>query len=159
MDRCAAQVDGALFREVVGFYLREGIDKRSANLNDALFGKPRSGDLNGESVKVGVNCFFDPDMCIETVRIMKAALDEAGIKKHLNTQPIGYKTPECLHENLKLGMTGLPEFPFGKVTGRDWSSCEPVDQTSQFCQMSFTKHGSQNGFGMIFESLKSSQRK
>jgi len=39
MDRCAAQVDGALFREVVGFYLREGIDKRSANLNDALFGK------------------------------------------------------------------------------------------------------------------------
>ncbi|KAK3722802.1 hypothetical protein QZH41_020010, partial [Actinostola sp. cb2023] len=84
-----------------------------------------SGDLNGVSVKectvriakagadvVGVNCFFDPDVCIETVRIMKAALDEAGIKKHLITQPIGYKTPECLHGNLKLGMTGLPEFPF-----------------------------------------------
>jgi hypothetical protein len=45
---------------------------------------------------------------------MKAVLDEAGIKKHLITQPVGFKTPESFRGNVKLGFTRLLEFPFGK---------------------------------------------
>ncbi|KXJ18991.1 betaine--homocysteine S-methyltransferase 1 isoform X2 [Exaiptasia diaphana] len=88
-----------------------------------------SGDFNDVSVKdctlriaragadvIGVNCYFDPDVCLQTIRIMKEALDEAGIKKHLITQPIGYKTPECMDGKSKLGMTGLDEFPLALET-------------------------------------------
>jgi hypothetical protein len=46
---------------------------------------------------------------------MKAALDEAGIKKHLIIQPVGFKTPESLHGNAKLGFCGSAEFPFGNL--------------------------------------------
>lgn len=69
--------------------------------------------ISGADV-IGVNCYFDPDACLQTIRTMKEALDEAGIKKHLITQPIGYKTPECMDGSSKVGFTGLDEFPLGK---------------------------------------------
>ena len=50
---------------------------------------------------------------------MKAALEKAGLKRHLVIQPIGYKTPECLDDTMKAtcqkGFTGLAEFPFGML--------------------------------------------
>lgn len=64
---------------------------------------------------IGVNCFYDPDVCLETMKIMKEALEKEGLKRHLIVQPVGYKTPECLdHSNPagRTGMTGLAEFPF-----------------------------------------------
>ena len=69
---------------------------------------------------IGINCFYDPDVCLKTMKAMKEALEKAGLKRHLIVQPVGYRTPECLdHTNpaSKIGMTGLEEFPFGmKVT-------------------------------------------
>ncbi|KAJ7385442.1 hypothetical protein OS493_016526 [Desmophyllum pertusum] len=64
---------------------------------------------------VGINCFYDPDVCLKTMKVMKEALEKAGLKRHLIVQPIGYKTPECLdHHNhaSRAGMSGLAEFPF-----------------------------------------------
>lgn len=65
---------------------------------------------------IGVNCFYDPDVCLKTMKAMKEALEKAGLKRHLIVQPVGYRTPECLDHNnpaSKIGMTGLEEFPFG----------------------------------------------
>ena len=59
---------------------------------------------------VGVNCFWGPDQLLETIEIMKKAMEDAGVKRHLIVQPIGYHTPERNH----LGFTGIDEFPFGK---------------------------------------------
>lgn len=59
---------------------------------------------------VGINCHFGPDQCIEACRLMKEALDAAGIKKHLIVQPLGYLTPDAG----KQGFIDLPEFPFGQ---------------------------------------------
>ena len=70
---------------------------------------------------IGVNCFYDPDVCLKTMRDMKQGLDKAGLKCHLMVQPIGYRTPECTDNNpaSKMGMTGLAEFPYGRtVTSR-----------------------------------------
>lgn len=58
---------------------------------------------------IGINCHFGPDESIEACRLMKAALDAAGIKKHLMVQPLGYLTPDAG----KQGFIDLPEFPFG----------------------------------------------
>lgn len=57
---------------------------------------------------IGINCHFGPDESIEACRLMKAALDAAGIKKHLMVQPLGYLTPDAG----KQGFIDLPEFPF-----------------------------------------------
>lgn len=75
-----------------------------------------SGCLFAGADIIGVNCFYDPDVCLETMKIMKEALEKEGLKRHLIVQPVGYKTPECLdHSNPagRTGMTGLAEFPFG----------------------------------------------
>lgn len=65
---------------------------------------------------VGINCFYDPDVCLKTMAAMKAALEKAGLTRHLMVQPIGYKTPECLNDTTQatchMGYTGLAEFPF-----------------------------------------------
>jgi len=64
---------------------------------------------------VGINCFWDPDVCLKTMAAMKEALEKAGLKRHLMVQPVGYKTPECLDHNnhaSRMGMTALAEFPF-----------------------------------------------
>ena len=67
---------------------------------------------------VGINCFYDPDVCLKIMATMKEALEKAGLKRHLMVQPIGYRTPECMdHSNhgIKAGFTGLAEFPFGML--------------------------------------------
>lgn len=79
------------------------------------------GDLNGVSpgecavrlVKagakiVGINCHFDPETCVKTVKLMKEGVEKAGLKAHYMSQPLALHTPDC---NLK-GFIDLPEFPF-----------------------------------------------
>jgi len=58
---------------------------------------------------VGVNCHFDPFISLDTMKLMKAALDKEGIKVHLMVQPLGVWTPDAK----KQGFIDLPEFPFG----------------------------------------------
>ncbi|KAL9986130.1 hypothetical protein ACROYT_G000217 [Oculina patagonica] len=68
---------------------------------------------------VGINCFFDPDVCLKTMKVVKESLDKAGLKRHLIVQPIGYRTPECMdHHNpaSKTGFSGLAEFPLALET-------------------------------------------
>ena len=60
---------------------------------------------------VGVNCLFDPFLCLETVRQMKEALDSAGLKPFLMAQPLGYKTPDTG----SYGWITLPDYPFGMI--------------------------------------------
>ena len=65
---------------------------------------------------IGVNCNYDPDVCLKSMKIIKEGLDKAGLKRHLMVQPAGYKTPECMDHNnpgVRIGFTGLAEFPFG----------------------------------------------
>ncbi|XP_078345626.1 betaine--homocysteine S-methyltransferase 1-like isoform X2 [Oculina patagonica] len=57
---------------------------------------------------VGVNCLFGPDMCLQTIGVMKEALDKEGLKPHLMVQPVGYHTPDVGRR----GHISLPEFPF-----------------------------------------------
>ncbi|TRY65178.1 hypothetical protein DNTS_009418 [Danionella cerebrum] len=57
---------------------------------------------------VGVNCHFDPLTCVKTVKLMKAAVEQAGLKAHYMSQPLAYHTPDCNCQ----GFIDLPEFPF-----------------------------------------------
>lgn len=69
---------------------------------------------------IGVNCFWGPDVCLKAMAAIKEALEKAGLKRHLIVQPIGYKTPEFLDDSsngeIKKGMSGLAEFPFGRFS-------------------------------------------
>lgn len=69
---------------------------------------------------IGVNCFWGPDVCLKAMGAIKEALEKAGLKRHLIVQPIGYKTPEFLDDSsngeIKKGMSGLAEFPFGRFS-------------------------------------------
>ena len=82
------------------------------------------GDLHGVSAAecavrmakaganvVGVNCHFDPFMSLDTLKLMKQGLVEAGLfdKVYLMCQPLAYHTPDAG----KQGFIDLPEFPFG----------------------------------------------
>lgn len=58
---------------------------------------------------VGINCHFGPVEVLRGMKLMKKALDEAGLKVHLMTQPLGYHTPDAKAQ----GFIDLPEFPFG----------------------------------------------
>lgn len=66
--------------------------------------------LTGASI-IGVNCHFDPTISLQTVKLMKEALEAARLKAHLMSQPLAYHTPDCN----KQGFIDLPEFPFGKT--------------------------------------------
>ncbi|UYV72379.1 BHMT [Cordylochernes scorpioides] len=57
---------------------------------------------------VGLNCHYDPFVMLDTIRAMKKALDTAGLKVHLMSQPLAYHTPDAG----KQGFIDLPEFPF-----------------------------------------------
>jgi betaine-homocysteine S-methyltransferase len=58
---------------------------------------------------VGLNCHFDPDMTLKTIKLMKEALHHEGLNDvFLMTQPLAYHTPDCG----KQGFIDLPEFPF-----------------------------------------------
>lgn len=57
---------------------------------------------------VGVNCHFDPETCVKTVKLMKEGIEKAGLKAHYMSQPLAYHTPDCNCQ----GFIDLPEFPF-----------------------------------------------
>jgi len=57
---------------------------------------------------IGLNCLFDPFVCLETMKLMKEALDREGLKPFLMTQPLGFRTPDVG----RYGWITLPEFPF-----------------------------------------------
>uniref|UniRef100_A0A493TH34 Hcy-binding domain-containing protein n=1 Tax=Anas platyrhynchos platyrhynchos TaxID=8840 RepID=A0A493TH34_ANAPP len=57
---------------------------------------------------VGVNCHFDAETCLQTVKLMKEGLQAAKLKAHLMSQPLAFHTPDCG----KQGFIDLPEFPF-----------------------------------------------
>lgn len=57
---------------------------------------------------IGVNCCFSPDISLQTIGLMKEALDKEGFKPHLMIQPVCYHTPECSRD----GFAYLPETPF-----------------------------------------------
>ena len=60
---------------------------------------------------IGVNCLFDPFICLETMKLMKSALDKEGLSPFLMAQPLGFRTPDVG----RFGWITLPEFPFGKT--------------------------------------------
>jgi len=79
------------------------------------------GDLHGVSTSecgvrlvkagadiIGINCHFDPDICLKAVKAMKEGVEAAGLKTHYMIQPLGYHTPDAT----KQGFIDLPEFPF-----------------------------------------------
>jgi len=53
---------------------------------------------------------YDPDICLETIKLMKAGLESAGLKAYLMVQPVGFHTQE-IADNPE-GYMDLPEFPF-----------------------------------------------
>ncbi len=59
---------------------------------------------------VGVNCHFDPFASLETMVVMKDALEEENLLKkvHLMCQPLAFHTPDAGRQ----GFIDLPEFPF-----------------------------------------------
>lgn len=57
---------------------------------------------------VGVNCLFDPDTTVKTIKAMKDALDAAGLSPYLMTQPNGFLCPGVG----KQGYLSCPEFPY-----------------------------------------------
>ena len=61
---------------------------------------------------IGVNCMYDPEICLETLAMMKAGLESAGLKAYLMVQPVGFHTQEVARN--PEGYMDLPEFPFGK---------------------------------------------
>jgi len=57
---------------------------------------------------IGINCLFGPKRNLETLRLMKDALDREGLNPHLMAQPLGYHTPDAA----RYGWITLEEFPF-----------------------------------------------
>ena len=54
---------------------------------------------------VGVNCNFGPKIALETMKLMKAALDKAELKTYMMMQPVCFFTPEIKSGN---GLLDLP---------------------------------------------------
>lgn len=61
---------------------------------------------------MGINCHFDPETCVKTVKMMKEGVEKAGLKAHYMCQPLAYHTPDCNCQ----GFIDLPEFPFSMYT-------------------------------------------
>ena len=70
--------------------------------------KPMFPLFSGAEI-VGVNCHFDPMTCVKAVKMMKDAVEKAGLKAHYIVQPLAFHTPDCSCQ----GFIDLPEFPFG----------------------------------------------
>ena len=66
--------------------------------------------ISGADV-VGINCNFGPKVALKAMRLMKEALDKAGLKTYLMCQPIGFFTPEVESGD---GYLQLPEHFLGK---------------------------------------------
>lgn len=94
---------------------------------------------------VGVNCHFDPKTCVQTVVMMKEAVEKAGLKAHYMVQPLAYHTPDCGCQ----GFIDLPEFPFGKHSlvryQKQCCMCPPVQEINVMfkqCHVAACKHTS-----------------
>ena len=59
--------------------------------------------------QLGVSCLFDPWINLEVMSKMKTALEAQGLKPHLMTQPLGFRTPDAG----PYGWVDIPEFPYG----------------------------------------------
>merc|ERR1712088_767345 len=57
---------------------------------------------------VGVNCLFDPFICLEVLKTMKVALEAFELTPYLMAQPLGYRVPD----GGSFGWVEIPEFPF-----------------------------------------------
>jgi len=58
---------------------------------------------------------------VKTVKMMKEAVEKAGLKAHFMVQPLAYHTPDCNRQ----GFIDLAEFPFG-----EWLWFHPVTRSS-----------------------------
>ncbi|XP_008323906.1 betaine--homocysteine S-methyltransferase 1-like [Cynoglossus semilaevis] len=80
---------------------------------DGDLNKVSPGDCAVKLIKagadiVGINCHFDPETCVKTVKMMKEGVEKAGLKAHYMCQPLAFHTPDCNCQ----GFIDLPEFPF-----------------------------------------------
>lgn len=57
---------------------------------------------------LGLNCLFDPFIMLESMKIIKDALDKEGLKPFLMAQPLGYRTPD----GGPFGWNNLDEYPY-----------------------------------------------
>jgi betaine-homocysteine S-methyltransferase len=126
-------------KEVVAEEVKEGLPKKAICASMCI---GPEGDLHGVSAGdcavrmakvganvVGVNCHFDPFASLETMQIMKDALEDANLlnkgspkvgkgkqavlshvnrKVYLMCQPLAFHTPDAGRQ----GFINLPEFPF-----------------------------------------------
>ena len=60
---------------------------------------------------IGINCRFAPDEALQTISLMKHALDKEGLKPYLMMQPVCYHAPD----GGSRGFIDLPEIPFGEL--------------------------------------------
>ena len=60
---------------------------------------------------IGINCRFAPDEALQTISLMKHALDKEGLKPYLMMQPVCYHAPD----GGSRGFVDLPEIPFGEL--------------------------------------------
>ena len=58
-------------------------------------------------------------MSLQTIGLMKEALDKEGLKPHLMVQPVGYHTPDTGN----MGFIDLPENPFGEFAFPERTVC------------------------------------
>lgn len=76
---------------------------------------------------MGINCHFDPFVCLKAMKLMKEGLDAAGLKPFLMVQPLAYLTPDAS----KQGFIDSPEFPFGNYP--IYTKCySPDNMTTEF---------------------------
>ena len=57
---------------------------------------------------VGLNCYFDPFIMLECIKVMKEALDGQDLKPFLMSQPLGFQDPDAGEQ----GWNSLPEYPY-----------------------------------------------
>ena len=67
---------------------------------------------------MGLNCQYDPNTSLKTMKMMKEALDKEDLHPFLMIQTLGYHCPEV--ENAKNGYHELPEFPYCKYQPKQW---------------------------------------
>jgi betaine-homocysteine S-methyltransferase len=124
-------------KEIISEEIKEGLPKKAICATMCI---GPDGDLHGVNASdcavrmaraganvVGVNCHFDPFVTLETMQIMKDALEEENLlnkgspkakpgkqvshvnrKVYLMCQPLAFHTPDAC----KQGFIDLPEFPF-----------------------------------------------
>ena len=58
---------------------------------------------------IGLNCNYDLDTVLRTLKRMKVALDKEGLSPYLMCQPLGWRCAEV--ENHPKGYLALPDTP------------------------------------------------